>query len=226
MDIMALEVQLRDKNHRAKDLLNQNLIPMEYYGSGVENKSLQVDYQTFRRLFRVAGTNTVIELNVDGKEKINVLVHDMQRDPVTSNIKHVDLINVRMDQEIHTKIPVELTGTAPAVKEQGGILMHHLNEVEIKCLPKDLVHSFLVSVESLVDFHSYVRVKDLEVPEGITILNGEEDLVATVVAPREEEAEIVEEAAEAGGEGGAEAGAEGEGEGEGGAEAGAEEKSE
>jgi large subunit ribosomal protein L25 len=127
-----------------------------------------------------------------------------------------------MDQEIHTKIPVELIGTAPAVKEQGGILMHHLNEVEIKCLPKDLVHSFSVNVESLVDFHSYVRVKDLEVPEGITILNGEEDLVATVVAPREEEAEVAEEAVELGAEGeeGADAGAEE------GADAGADEKSE
>ena len=189
MDTMTLEVQLRDKNLRAKDLVNQNLIPLEYYGRGVENKSFQVDYQTFRRLFRAAGTNTIIELNVAGKDAINVLVHDLQRDPVTDNIKHVDLINVRMDQEIHTKVPVELIGTAPAVKEQGGILMHHLHEVEIKCLPKDLVHGFSVSVESLSDFHSFVRVKDLEVPEGINILNGEEDLIATVVAPRTEEEE-------------------------------------
>ena len=196
MDTMTLEVQTRNKTLRAKDLLNQNLIPLEYYGRGVENKSFQVDYQTFRRLFRVAGTNTIIELNVGGKEQISVLVHEVQRDPVTDNIKHVDFINVRMDQEIHTKVPVELTGTAPAVKEQGGILMHHLHEVEIKCLPKDLVHSFEVSVESLVDFHSFVRVKDLVVPEGVTIMNGEEDLIATVVAPRVEEEEVVEEVEE------------------------------
>ena len=207
MDTMTLEVQLRDKNLRAKDLLNQNLIPLEYYGRGVENKSFQVDYQTFRRLFRVAGTNTIIELNVAGKETVSVLVHDLQRDPVTDNIKHVDLINVRMDQEIHTKVPVELTGTAPAVKEQGGILMHHLHEVEIKCLPKDLVHSFSVSIDSLVDFHSFVRVKDLEVPEGINILNGEEDLIATVVAPRVEEEATTEEGAEGAEEGAAEEGA-------------------
>ena len=196
MDTMTLEVQTRNKTLRAKDLLNQNLIPIEYYGKGVENKSFQVDYQTFRRLFRVAGTNTIIELSLEGKEKISALVHDIQRDPVTDNIKHVDFINVRMDQEIQTKVPVVLTGNAPAVKEQGGILMHHLHEVEIKCLPKDLVHSFEVSVESLVDFHSFVRVKDLVVPEGVTIMNGEEDLIATVVAPRVEEEEVVEEVEE------------------------------
>ena len=197
MDTMTLEVQLRDKNLKAKDLLRQNLIPLEYYGKGVENKSFQVDYQTFRRLFRTAGTNTVIELNVDGKEKMNVLVHDLQRDPVTDNIKHVDIINVRMDQEIQTKVPVELTGNAPAVKEQGGILMHHLHEVEIKCLPNDLVHEFTVNVDSLVDFQTFIRVKDLEVPKGITILTGEEDIIATVVAPKTESDASTEESAEA-----------------------------
>ena len=196
MDTMTLEVQLRDKNLKAKDLLRQNLIPLEYYGKGVDNKSFQVDYQTFRRLFRTAGTNTVIELSVDGKEKMNVLVHDLQRDPVTDNIKHVDFINVRMDQEIQTKVPVELTGTAPAVKEQGGVLMHHLHEVEIKCLPNDLVHEFTVSVDSLVDFQTFIRVKDLDVPKGITIVTGEEDIVATVVAPKTESETDTEESAE------------------------------
>ena len=196
MDTMTLEVQLRDKNLKAKDLLRQNLIPLEYYGKGVDNKSFQVDYQTFRRLFRTAGTNTVIELSVDGKEKMNVLVHDLQRDPVTDNIKHVDFINVRMDQEIQTKVPVELTGTAPAVKEQGGVLMHHLHEVEIKCLPNDLVHEFTVSVDSLVDFQTFIRVKDLDVPKGITIVTGEEDIVATVVAPKTETETDTEESAE------------------------------
>ena len=138
-------------------------------------------------------------MDVDGKEKMNVLVHALQRDPVTDNIKHVDFINVRMDQEIHTKVPVELTGVAPAVKEQGGTLMHHLSDLEIKCLPKDLVHNFTVSVDSLNDFHSYVRVKDIEVPDTITVMNDPEDLVATVVAPREEtEEEVSEEAGEAG----------------------------
>ena len=196
MDTMTLEVQLRDKNLKAKDLLRQNLIPLEYYGKGVDNRSFQVDYQTFRRLFRTAGTNTVIELSVDGKEKMNVLVHDLQRDPVTDNIKHVDFINVRMDQEIQTKVPVELTGTAPAVKEQGGVLMHHLHEVEIKCLPNDLVHEFTVSVDSLVDFQTFIRVKDLDVPKGITIVTGEEDIVATVVAPKTESETDTEESAE------------------------------
>lgn len=191
MEILSLDVQSRNKSQKAKDLLRSNLIPLEYYGRGVGNKSLQVDYQTFRKLFRVAGSNTVIELNVDGKEKINVLVHEIQQDPVTDTITHVDFINVKMDQELHTKIPLEFTGDAPAVRELAGILTHHLNEVEVKCLPKYLVHNIAVSIAPLIDFSVFVRVKDLIVPDGITILNNPEEIVANVVPPRLEEEPIV-----------------------------------
>lgn len=195
MDTMTLEVQSRSLESRARDLLNSNLIPAEYYGRGVANKSLQIDYQTFRKLFRFAGTNTVIELNVDGKEKVNVLVHDLQRDPVSDLITHIDFVNVRMDEEIHTHIPLEFVGVSKAVKELGGILVHHLDEIEVKCLPKALVHNIEVSLDPLVDFHSFVRVKDIVLPPGITVLDNLEDVVVSASAPRVEE-EAVAPAAE------------------------------
>lgn len=194
MDTMNLDVQSRTQGVRAKDLLANDVIPAVYYGNGVENQNLQVDYQTFRRLFRAAGTNTIIDLNIDGDKKAKVLVHEIAKHPVTDKITHIDFINVRMDQEIHTNIPIELTGTAPAVKELGGVLMNNLTELEIKCLPKDLIHNIQVSVESLNEFHISIRVKDLQLPPGLTVMNNPEDVVATVIAPRvEEEAPVVAE---------------------------------
>ena len=188
MDTMILEVQSRDKSLKAKDLLAANLIPIEFYGKGVENQSLQVDYQTFRRLFRATGTNMIIELSVDGgKSKMNVLVHDVDYHPATDSITHVDLINVRMGELIHTKIPLELVGVAPAVKELGGTLMSHLTELDVKCLPKDLIHSIEVDVESIIDFHTFIRVKDLVVPSTLEVLSEAEDVVVAAVAPRVEE---------------------------------------
>ncbi len=178
---------MRDKSAKAKDLLRADQLPAEFYGRGVENKSLQMDYQTFRKVFRKAGTNTIIELKVDGAESINVLVHEIQRDPVTDRYTHIDFINVRMGEELHTKIPVEFVGTAPAVKDMAGTLTVHLNEIEIKCLPKDLIHSIEVDISSLVDFHTFIRVKDLNVPSTIAVLNEPEDVVVTVTAPRVEE---------------------------------------
>lgn len=198
MDIVTLEVKIRDKNIKASDYLKQGMIPVEFYGRGIENKSLKVDYQTFRRLYNKAGSNTVIELDVDGKEKVKALVHEVDYHPVNDSIMHVDFINVRMDEEIHTSIPLKGHGVAPAVKELAGILVTNLNEVEVKCLPGDLIHLIEYSIEPLVDFHSYVRVKDLQIPGTIKVLTDPETIVASVVAPKVEEEQPV--AVEASGE--------------------------
>lgn len=195
MDQVVLEVQKRDKSMKAKDLLANNLIPVEFYGRGVENQSFQVDYQTFRRVFRKAGSNTVIELKPDEGESVNALVHEVTYHPATDAFTHVDFMNVRMGEKLHTSIPLEFVGVSPAVKEENGILTTHLSEVNVECLPKDLIHSIEVDISSLVDFHSFIRVKDLNVPETVVILNEPEDVVINAVAPR------VEEVAEAPAEG-------------------------
>lgn len=189
MDILTLDVQTRDSQKKAKELLREDIIPIEYYGKGLKNKSLQTDYQIFRKLFRVAGTNTVVELNIGGKEKVNVLIYKVQRNPITDLITHVDVKNVKMDEQITAKIPLKFVGISLAVKDEGGILMHQINEIDVKCLPGDLIHEIEVSIEPLIDFSCYVRVKDLVVPEKIVILNDPEDVVVTAVPPREEEEE-------------------------------------
>jgi len=196
---MTLEIQARETDRKAKDLLKDQIIPVEYYGNGVKNQSLQVDYQTFRKLFRVSGTNTVIELNIDGKEKKNVLVHNVDFHPVTDQITHIEFINVKMNEEIQTQVPLEFEGVAPAVKELGGTLTHNLDYLEIKCLPKDLLHSWTVNVEPIVDFHTSIRVQDLNLPATVTVLNDPEDVVVSASAPQVEdetsEDETKEEAA-------------------------------
>jgi large subunit ribosomal protein L25 len=205
METVSLEVQKRDKQLKAKDLLRENLVPAEYYGHGVENKSFQIDYQSFRKAYRESGNSTIIELKLDGNESLNVLVHDVQYDPVTDLFTHIDFINVKMGEEIHTKVPLEFVGTSLAVKDDQGTLITYISELDIKCLPKDLLHSIEVSIDSLVDFNTHISVQDLVIPEGITVLNAPEDTVASVSPPRAEEAEpaVDEESAEAAPEAGA-----------------------
>lgn len=214
MDTVTLDVKTRDPDIKASRLRRQKLIPIEYYGKGVENKSLQADYQSFRKVYRATGSNTIINFKIDGKENLNVLVQEVSRDPVTDFISHVDVINVRMGEKLQTKIPLKFVGTAPAVKELGGILMTNINEIDVKCLPKDLIRGIEVNIDSLVDYNSYIRIKDLVLPDTITVLNEPEDVVATVVAPREEEEEEVAEEIVEGAEGEAVEGEEGAVEGE------------
>lgn len=194
METVELVVEPRDKNLKSKGLLAQGIIPIEYYGRGIDNKSLQVEAKTFNKVYRLAGESTIIELSPGDGKKYNVLVHDIQLNPVTDEVIHVDLINVKMDQEIHTRIPLEFVGQAPATRE-GGILMTQIDELEVKCLPKDLVHCIEVSIESLIDFNASIHVKDIIVPNGIQVLNDLEQTVAAVAAPAKEEEEPVEEVA-------------------------------
>lgn len=192
MEAMHLNVQARDKGLKVKDLLKAGLVPIEFYGRGVENRSFQCDYQDFRRMYRVAGGNTVVELKVDDKDKVNILVHEVQFHPVNGKVIHVDVMNVRMNEKVKAMIPLSFVGTAPAVRELGGVMTHALTEVEVECLPKDLPHELEVDTEALVDFHHSLHVSDIKVPAGVEILNNMEDVVASVSQAKVEVEEPVE----------------------------------
>ena len=209
-----MEVKPRDKSVKARDLLKQNFIPIEYYGKGIENQSFQVDYQAFRKAYQKSGANTIVDLSVgEGQEPLSVLIHEVKYDPITDMVVHIDAINVVMGQEIHTKLPLEFVGTSPAVKDLSGTLMTHVNEIDVKCMPRDLIYSVQVDISSLADFHEYIRIKDLNLPSTITVLNELEDVVVTVVAPKIEEEPVAEEVSAETVEGSAEEGAkEGQGE--------------
>ena len=186
MDAVALEAQKRNKSVLAKKLLWENILPAEVYGAGLENVSVQMDYQAFRKAYIVAGENTVIDLSIDGESPRKVLVHEVNFDPVSGNLRHVDFVNVNMNKAVHTHIPLEFVGVSPAVKDLAGVMMHNVTELEVKCLPGDLVHSIEVDVSGLVDFHSSLHVKNLTIPSGLTVLTDPELTVATVSAPKVE----------------------------------------
>lgn len=193
METLLLNAELRDKTRKAKNLLLDKIIPVEYYGNGIENLSLQVNAGDFRRLFRKAGFNTVFNLVYEGKN-YPVLVHDMAQHPVSDEFIHVDFKAVKMDEEVETRIPLEFVGTSVAVKDYAGTFMANLDEVEVKCLPQYLVSVIEVDISSLVDFNAQISIKDLKVPEGIEIMHDAEESVCTVVPPRVEEEKPVEEA--------------------------------
>jgi large subunit ribosomal protein L25 len=213
MESVTLTVQKRDKSIKPKVVRRSGMIPAEFYGHGIENESVQMEYQTFRKLFRIAGENTVIDLAVEGGGNHKVLVHRVDRHPVTDNFEYIEFINVRMDEKVTTNVAVNLEGQAPAVKEMAGVLVQHLHEIEITCLPGDLIHEVTLNVDSLVDFHTALHVSDIKVPSTVEILTPLDDTVAAVNAPREEEIEEAVEmdvsAVEVDGEAPAEGGEEG-----------------
>lgn len=189
MDIYKLELSLRDLKEKPRNLRKQELIPCVIYGKGIDSLSMQVDYQSFRKIYRKAGGNSVIDLKAGDKE-YKALVHHVDFDPVTDKIAHVDFINVRMDQEITAQVPLQFFGVSLAVKDLGGTIVHVRDHLTVRCLPAKLPSKIEVDVTPIVDFKTIVTVSDLKLPGGVLILDKPGQAVASAVAPRAEEEEI------------------------------------
>ena len=214
MEVINLEAKLRDLTSSAKLVRRENQIPAVYYGAGKKNVHLTLDYQAFRKAFKEAGENTIIDLKLDDGKTLKVLVQDVQYNPVNSQYEHIDFINVNMNKEVEAKIPLKFIGEAPAVKNLGGIVTTQRDEVAIRCLPGDLIKEVEVAIDDLVDFNAAIFIKDLNFPESITVLDDPELMVVNVVPPRIEVEEEPTPAEGEEGEEGAEGGEKKEGEGE------------
>lgn len=167
----------------AKAVRAEGRVPAAVYGQSKETQNISIDKQDFRRLYRKVGKAMLAEIEFGGKN-IPVLVHIVDLHPISGDPVHVDFHAVDMNKEVHATVPVHLNGTAPAVKLLGGTLTTMTDQVEIKCLPKNLIASVEASLEKLETFHDHITVADLVFPEGITVLTTEDNIVASVSAPR------------------------------------------
>jgi len=199
---MELTVQKREKLGRGvKKLRREGLVPAELYGKGLENLHLSVPLKEFRKVFKEAGENTVVQVLLDG-QKHPVLIQDVSYNPVTDEMESVDLYQVRMDEKLKVGVPLEFVGVAPAVKEKNGLLVKALQEVEVEALPTDLPHHLTVDISKLADIGQSIYVKDLAVPEGVKVLVSLDTVVVTATAKVTEEEELkMRQAAAVGAEG-------------------------
>lgn len=191
---------------RVQRLRRQGQLPGVVYGRDVPSRNLSLDAHEFELLRKHSGPNTLFDLAIDGGRPTPALVHGVQVHPLTRRPVHVDLLAVRMTDELVVDVPVYVTGVAPAVDKDGGTLTH-LNSIRVRALPDHLPQSVEVSVESLDSFDASVHVRDLSLPSDVTVLTDPDEIVARVLAPRVEAAPEAAPAAEAVGEAVAEAGA-------------------
>lgn len=165
-------------------------LPAVVYGHGVESRNVSLDAHEFDLFRKHSGANTLFDLAIDGARVATpALVHGVQVHPLTRRPVHVDLLAVRMTEELVVEVPVVLVGVAQAVERDGGTLSH-LNTIRVRALPDHLPRSFEASVESLDSFDAAIHVRDLPVPSDVTILNDPDEVVARVLPPRVVEAEV------------------------------------
>ncbi|MDD4062769.1 MAG: 50S ribosomal protein L25 [Candidatus Pacebacteria bacterium] len=171
-----------------------DFIPAVVYGPGIENNNISINLKEFSTLFSLAGESTLISLESSDEVKYSVLVHEVQRDPLSGDFIHVDFYQPNLEKKVEVSVPITFTGIAPAVKDLGGTLVKNFLEVDVKALPQKLPHDIKVSVEELKTFDDVVTIKDLIVPEGVEILKDPEEIIALVTeAEKEEEMAPIEE---------------------------------
>lgn len=171
---------------KVKTLRKQGVIPAAVYGEGVEALSLSIPRKDFEKVYREAGESTVVALTIEGKP-LNVLIHDVTHDILRGNPAHIDFYALRMDKKIKMKVPLVFIGESPAVKNEGGVFVKIMQEVEIEALPKDLPHELRADISGMNTLESRIFVKDITIPHGVVIEAGPEDVIAIVETPRSEE---------------------------------------
>jgi large subunit ribosomal protein L25 len=170
-------------------------IPGIIYGHGEAPIPVSVGAREFQVAMRShRGSNPIVSLAVEGSE-YTALVRDVQWDPLTQGVLHLDFQHISLTETVEVQVSVHLVGTAVGVKDGGGILEHILRQVEVRCLPTAIPPSIDVDVTAL-NIGDSVHVRDLRV-EGIEILTDGDDTVATVVPPTVHEEKPAEEAAAA-----------------------------
>jgi large subunit ribosomal protein L25 len=182
---------------KVKNLRNEGIIPAVVYGHKEKPESLSIKKIDFVKAYHEAGTSTLVNLKIDDSKSVKVLVHEPQLDPVRNEPVHVDFYRVSMDEKIKTEIPLEFIGESAAVANMDGALITNRDNVEVECLPADLVSFIEIDLSALGTFEDQITVADIKKPAGIEIITEPEAVIAFAEAPRsEEEMAELEESAE------------------------------
>lgn len=180
----VLQAQKRELSTRShiKGLRKDGWVPAVVYGKEKDSVNVQVSRGELLAFIRSEGRHAIIPLTIDGKEKVNAIIQELQVNPLDQQVLHVDFQQVVKGEKINTSVPIQLLGTPAGVKE-GGVLQQVLNEVAIRVLPEKLPSALEVSVEHL-GIGDQVRLSDLTLPESVELQAADDDMIASVLAPQ------------------------------------------
>ncbi|SRR6266542_980725 len=194
---VTLEVSRREKSGKeiAKKLRAAGKVPAVVYGGHKEPVAIEVDRKAVSELVQKSdhGVRSIFLLKMSGTDQQrHAMIKDIQIDPISRRMTHIDFVRVVMDEVVRVTVPVHIVGLAIGVKE-GGILDWQVRDLHVECLPNAIPDKIDIDVTPLGN-HDYYRVSDLKLPEGVKVL---EDLERVVVGVTQMRAEVVEPTAEA-----------------------------
>jgi large subunit ribosomal protein L25 len=213
MDLKLKASKRTIQGRQVRKLRTEGVVPGVVYGHRSDSEAVVVDGAEFRRVYAKAGRTHLVDLELDGGHAQKVLIKEVQTHPRFDGPQHVDLFRIDLKEKLQIDVPVTIVGESPAVKRGDGDLLISTHSVKVECLPSDIPEAIEVDVSGLENIDDAVRVHDLHLADGVTVLTGGDDMIVKVQAHRiaEEpvaEAEEAEAAAAEGEEGEAATGAE------------------
>jgi large subunit ribosomal protein L25 len=212
MEKLKLKAEKREiLGKKTRFLRRQDVTPTHLFGHGLKSLALQCDTPTLQKTIARAGMTRIIALDIEGDKKPHsVFIREIQKEPRSGALLHVDFYQVKMTEKIKFDVPIVLTGEAPAMKEKGRTVAHSLTELSVECLPDDLPPRIEVDISVLEDVEQSILVRDIVLSPEVTVLDEPDQMVVKVsevkveveevpVAEEEveaEEAEVAEEAEE------------------------------
>ena len=190
---VKLEVEKRKViGKKVKLLRRDGLLPANIYGKKTKSLAVQLPAKLFLSVFKEVGESGLLDLKVGGEDAARpVLVHDVHFHPVSNEPLHVDFYQVDLKEKVITKVPVEIIGESPAIKEKIGILIQPLSEVEVEALPGDLPEKIEVDISGLKAVDETITVDQVKAPQGVQILTEAKEVLAKIEPPVTQEEIVV-----------------------------------
>ncbi len=190
MDKQILKAEKRKiTGRKVKNLRKEGILPANIYGKKVKSLAVSVKKNELEKVYDQVGETGLLEIQFDG-EKRPVLIHNLQKNPVSDEIIHVDFLQVDLKEKVSAKVAVELSGESPAEKQGLGTVVLYVNEVEVEALPADLPEKFIVDVSNLAEVDQAIYIKDLGFDKKKIGVKAEPETIVVKVEPPQKEEEI------------------------------------
>jgi len=186
--VLSLKAKIREPKENLEKMRKAGELPAVLYGLGVEATPISVPLVEFKKVWHQAGESSTVKI-VTPKTAVDVLIHEIQHNPVTGEPIHADFLAIDVNRKIKVEIPLEFVGVSSVVKSGLGILVKVLHEVEVEALPKDLPHSLTVDISKLENLDSQILASDIHLPKEITLLTKTTEVVASITEQKEEKFE-------------------------------------
>ena len=181
---------------KVKALRRSGTVPANIFGHHIDSLAVSIKFDDLRHLLRHHNRNDILYLQVDGEER-PTFIRDVQKNPVSDQILHVDFLQISLTEKVRMDVPIHIVGKAPAVETYGGILTHPMTYITVEALPLAIPNMIEIDVSGLAEIGQTLHASELTLPEGVTIVSDAEMTLVRVDLPAAERAEETEAAAAA-----------------------------